>query len=97
MAQTNFDVFKGKDCGFVADWLKTKGLHKLCSVFEVIKNHFILSMNIKNLYKKQWNLGIFLQWGHLITRNGPTMAHLNSFLAQEGGICTKIFKNSNAR
>ena len=43
---TNFDVLKGKDCGFVADWLKTKGLHKLCSVFEVIKNHFILSMNI---------------------------------------------------
>ena len=23
-----------KDCVFVADWLKTKGLHKLCSVFE---------------------------------------------------------------
>ena len=29
---SNFDEFKGKDC--VADWLKTKGLHKLCSVFE---------------------------------------------------------------
>ena len=24
-----FDEFKGKDCVFVADWLKTKGLHKL--------------------------------------------------------------------
>ena len=22
--------FKGKDCVFVADWLKTKCLHKLC-------------------------------------------------------------------
>ena len=31
-AETNFDEFKGKDYGFVADWLKTKGLHKLCSV-----------------------------------------------------------------
>ena len=31
---SNFDKFKGKDCVFVADWLKTKGLHKLCSVFE---------------------------------------------------------------
>ena len=30
MAETNFDVFKGKDCVFMADWLKTKGLHKLC-------------------------------------------------------------------
>ena len=38
MAETaetsNFDEFKGKDCVFAADWLKTKGLHKLCSVFE---------------------------------------------------------------
>ena len=38
MAETaetsNFDEFKGKDCLFVADWLKTKGLHKLCSIFE---------------------------------------------------------------
>ena len=31
---SNFDEFKGKDCVFVADWMKTKGLHKLCSVFE---------------------------------------------------------------
>ena len=37
MAETShFDEFKGKgkDCVFVADWLKTKGLHKLCSIFE---------------------------------------------------------------
>ena len=33
-AETNLDEFKGKDCVFVAEWLKTKGLHKLCSVFE---------------------------------------------------------------
>ena len=25
--------FKGKDCIFVPDWLKTKGLHKQCFVF----------------------------------------------------------------
>ena len=31
---SNFDEFKGKDCVFVADWLKTKDLHKLCSVFD---------------------------------------------------------------
>ena len=34
MAETNFDEFKGKDCILVVGWLKTKGLHKLCSVFE---------------------------------------------------------------
>ena len=33
---SNFDEFKGKDCVFVADRLKTKGLHKLCSVFEAV-------------------------------------------------------------
>ena len=33
-AETNFDEFKRKDCVLVADWLKNKGLHKLCSVFE---------------------------------------------------------------
>ena len=31
---SNVDEFKGKDCVFVLDWLKTKGLHKLCSVCE---------------------------------------------------------------
>ena len=37
MAETsNFDEFKGKDCVFLADWLKTKGLHKLCSIFESV-------------------------------------------------------------
>ena len=45
MAETaetsNFDEFKGKDCVFVADWLKTKGLHKLCSVFEGVQERFI--------------------------------------------------------
>ena len=33
---SNFDEFKGKDCVFVADGLKTRGLHKLCSVFESV-------------------------------------------------------------
>ena len=28
-AETNFD-----ECMFVVDWLKTKGLHKLCSIFD---------------------------------------------------------------
>ena len=39
-ASLNFDEFKGKDCVFVADWLKTKGLHKLCSVFEGVEDRF---------------------------------------------------------
>ena len=28
--------FRGKDCAFVANWLRGKGLNKLCAVFEGI-------------------------------------------------------------
>ena len=46
MAETaetsTFDEFKEKDCVFVEDWLKTKGLHNLCSVFEGVKNDLCL-------------------------------------------------------
>ena len=48
MAETNLDIdaFKGKNSEFVADWLNSEGLHKLCSVFEGIKNQFILYLHI---------------------------------------------------
>ena len=49
MAETaemsNVDEFKGKDCVFVADWVKTKGLHKLCSVFEGVYMHCFRSIS----------------------------------------------------
>ena len=32
---------KEKICVFVEDWLKTNGLHKLCSVFEGVLERFI--------------------------------------------------------
>ena len=38
-AETIFDEFKGKDCVSVADWLKTKGLQQLCSVFEGVQKN----------------------------------------------------------
>ena len=40
-SETNFEEFKGKYRVFVTDWLKTKGLHKLCSVFEGVEERFI--------------------------------------------------------
>ena len=30
-------VFRGKDCAFVANWLRGKGFSKFCAVFEVFK------------------------------------------------------------
>ena len=41
MPKTSLHVFKAKDTRFVADWLKSKGLHKLFSVFEGIQEPFI--------------------------------------------------------
>ena len=49
MAETSFDAFKAKDTQFEADWLKSKGLHKFCSVFEGIQEPFILSSASKSV------------------------------------------------
>ena len=43
------DAFKAKDTGFVADWLRSKGLYKLCSVFEGIQEPFVLSSACKSV------------------------------------------------
>ena len=49
MPKTSLHAFKAKDTGFVADWLKSKGLHKLFSVFEGIQEPFILSLACKSV------------------------------------------------
>ena len=38
-----------KDTRFVEDWLKSKGLHKLCSAFEGTQEPFILSLACKSV------------------------------------------------
>ena len=42
--EESLHAFKAKDTRFVADWLKSKGLHKLSSVFEGIQEPFISSL-----------------------------------------------------
>ena len=37
MGDAVLEDFRGKDCAFVANWLREKGLNKLCAVFEVFK------------------------------------------------------------
>ena len=49
MAKTSLHAFQAKDTRFVADWLKSKGLHKLCSVFEGIQEPFMLSLACKSV------------------------------------------------
>ena len=41
MAETSLDAVK--DTRFMADWLNSKGWHKLSSVFEGIQELFVLS------------------------------------------------------
>ena len=37
MGDAVLEDFRGKDCTLVANWLRGKGLNKLCAVFEVFK------------------------------------------------------------
>ena len=90
---------------FWHDWLKNKGLHKLCSVFEGIQP-FTLSLACKSVVSRSIKPCLHTQllehnksyrkvsrgWGHLITWNGPMMGHLNSFSALGGGNFPKIFQ-----
>ena len=111
MAKTSLHAFKAKDTRFVAGWLKSKGLHKLCSVFEGIQEPFTLSLACKSVVSRSIKPCLHTQlpehnksyrkvswgWGHLITWNGPMMGHLNSFSASGGGNLNKNFaKNTNA-
>ena len=93
MVKTSHHAFKAKDTRFVADWLKSKGLHKLCSVFEGIQEPFMIYLwhvrvlSIKPCLHTQLPehnksfRKVSRGWGHLITWNGPMMGHLTSFSA----------------
>ena len=99
MPKTSLHAFKAKDTRFVADWLKSKGLHKLFSVFEGIQEPFLLSLAHTQLPEHNKSYRKVSQgWGHLITWNGPMMGHSNSFSASGGGNLNKNFaKNTNDR
>ena len=49
MPKTSLHAFKVKDIQYVADWLKSKGLHKFFSVYEGIQEAFILSLACKSV------------------------------------------------
>ena len=41
MGDAVLEDFRGKDYAFVANWLRGKGLNKLCAVFEAFKLIFL--------------------------------------------------------
>ena len=103
MAKTSLHAFKAKDTRFVADWLKSKGLHKLVLYLKVFKNHLYYLWHVRVLSIKPYLCTklpehsksyrkVSRGWGHLITWNGPMMGHLNSFSASGRGNFPKIFQ-----
>ena len=106
MAKTSLDAFKAKDTQFVADWLKSKSLHKLVLYLKVFKNHlhYLWHVGVLSIkpclhtqlpeHNKSFRK-VSRGWGHLITWNGPMI--WTAFRPREGGIFQKFSKNSNAR
>ena len=47
--KTSLHAFKAKDTRFVADWLKSKGLHKLVLYLKVFKNHLYYLWHVRVL------------------------------------------------
>ena len=45
MADAVLEYFHGKDCAFVANWLRGKGLSKLCAVFKGIQILILLILD----------------------------------------------------
>ena len=44
------EYFRGKDCAFVANWLRGKGLNKLCAVFKGIQILILLILDSGSEY-----------------------------------------------
>ena len=66
MTETNFDEFKGKDCVFLAEWLKTKVLHKLCTVFESVKVHLTPKIFFTKIMKLIFRNNLTQKFFHLV-------------------------------
>ena len=108
MAKTSLDAFKAKDYRFVADWLKSKGLHKLCYVLEGIQEPFILLWHVRVLSIKpclhtqlpehnRSYLKVSRGWGIWSPGMDLWWGIWTAFRPLEGGIFQKFSKNSNAR
>ena len=106
MTKTSLHAFKAKDNRFVADWLKSKGLHKLGSVFEGIQELFTLSLACKRVVSDLLN-HVYIHsfrsiikatekfpWGGGIWSPGMDLwwGIWTAFRPREGGIWTKIFQ-----
>ena len=104
MPKTSLHAFKAKDTRFVADWLKSKGLQKLFSVFEGIQQPFILSLACKSVVLNHVYIHSFrsiikatekFPGGGGIWSPGMDLWRgiWTAFRPREGGIWTKILQN----
>ena len=103
MPKTSLHAFKAKDTRFVADWLKSKGLHKLFSVFEGIQEPFVFSLACETVVLNHVYIHSFrsiikatekFPGGGGIWSSGMDLwgtGHLNSFSASGGRNLNKNF------
>ena len=103
MPKTSLHAFKAKDTRFVADWLKSKSLHKLFSVFEGIQEPFILYLACKSVVLNHVYIHSFrsiikatekFPGGEGIWSPGMDLwwGIWTAFRPREGGILTKILQ-----
>ena len=92
MPETSLHAFKAKDTRFVADWLKSKGLHKLFSVFEGIQEPFILSFTCKSVVLNHVYIHSFRKLIKATEKFPGGEGIWTAFRLREGGIWTKILQ-----
>ena len=109
MVETSLNAFKANDTRFVADWLKSKGLHKLYSVFEGIQEPFVLSSACKRCLLNHVYIHSFrsiIEGNEKFPGGGGAFDHLEwtcnwafeqLFGLGKGEFEQKFSKNSNAR
>ena len=77
----------------MADWLKSKGLHKLFSVFEGIQEPFILYLTCKSVVLNHVYIHSFrsiIKATEKFPEGGGISSPLTAFRPREGGIFQKF-------
>ena len=101
MAKTSLHAFKAKDTLIRGGLAEKQRRISFVLYLKVFKNHLYYLWHVRvlsikpclhtQLPENKSHRKVSRGWGHLITRNGPMMGHLNSFSASGGGDLNKNF------
>ena len=79
MGNAVLEDFRGKDCAFVANWLRGKGLNKLCAVFEGIYFliFLILDSGFEYVFTMTYNTSEYLYQRFNTTTKSSTVPYFD--------------------